>query len=306
MTIKHLVLSGGGPAGFFTYGAARYLAKHEFWKLENIKTMYGTSIGSYMGVVLSLGYEWHWLDDYFIKRPWNKLIELDPLSFVEVYHNKGVLTVDFIKETLSPLFTAKGLEPNISLRELFEFNGIDIHIFTTEINGYRLEKVCLSHTSHPTLPVVDALAMSMAYPFAFTPVCLDDKCYIDGGLLNNYPLRDCIEETKCAEDEILSFKNIWVLDECKVTAESNVFDFLLVILRKMKREIDTEEAQGEIKHTVRCLIEDLDGLPAWMNALSTEELRKKLIDRGEKQASIFLTYISTSDASQAAKEVADT
>ena len=145
--------------------------------------------------------------------------------------------------------------------------------------------------------MVDALAMSMAYPFAFTPVFVDDKCYIDGGLLNNYPLRDCIEETKCSDDEILSFKNIWVLEECKVSEESNVFDFLLVILRKMKREIDTEDAQGEIKNTVRCLIEDLDGMPSWMNALSTQELRKKLIERGEHQANIFLKYISTADAS---------
>ena len=186
------------------------------------------------------------------------------------------------------------------MKEFYDFNGIDIHIYATEINGYRMEKECVSHKSHPNLPVVDALAMSMAYPFAFTPVFVDDKCYIDGGLLNNYPLRDCIEETKCSDDEILSFKNIWVLEECKVSEESNVFDFLLVILRKMKREIDTEDAQGEIKNTVRCLIEDLDGMPSWMNALSTQELRKKLIERGEHQANIFLKYISTADASASA------
>lgn len=297
MTIKHLVISGGGPAGFFTYGAARYLAKNDFWNIENIKTIYGTSIGSFMGVVLSLGYEWDWLDDYFIKRPWEKLIMLNPLSFVEVYHNKGLLTVDFIKDTISPLFTAKNLTVDVTMKEFYDFNCIDIHIYATEINGYRMEKECVSHKSHPNLPVVDALAMSMAYPFAFTPVFVDDKCYIDGGLLNNYPLRDCIEETKCSDDEILSFKNIWVLEECKVSEESNVFDFLLVILRKMKREIDTEDAQGEIKNTVRCLIEDLDGMPSWMNALSTQELRKKLIERGEHQANIFLKYISTADAS---------
>jgi len=306
MTIKHLVISGGGPAGFFTYGAARCLAKHDFWNIKNIKTIYGTSIGSFMGVVLSLGYEWDWLDDYFIKRPWEKLIMLNPLSFVEVYHNKGLLTVDFIKDTISPLFTAKNLSVEVTMKEFYEFNGIDIHIYATEINGYRMEKECVSHKSHPNLRVVDALAMSMAYPFAFTPVFIDDKCYIDGGLLNNYPLRDCIEETKCVDHEILSFKNIWILEECKVSEESNVFDFLLVILRKMKREIDTEDSQGEIKNTVRCLIEDLDGLPSWVNALSTQALRKKLIERGEHQANIFLKYISTVDATENTERVAST
>ena len=149
MTIKHMVLSGGGPAGFFTYGAARHLAKTDFWSLQNIETIYGTSIGSYMGVVLSLGYEWDWLDDYFIKRPWDKLVELNPLTFFEIYQTKGLLNADFIKETISPLFTAKELSPDITMKELFEYNHISIHIYTTEINGYHLKKVCLSHKSHP-------------------------------------------------------------------------------------------------------------------------------------------------------------
>ena len=286
-------MSGGGPAGLLTYGAARHLAKQKYWILSDIETIYGTSIGSYMGVILTLGYEWEWLDDYFIKRPWDKLIKLDPMSIAEIYHNKGLLSVDFIQETVAPLLTAKGLSTDVTMKELFEFNHIDVHVYTTEINGYRMEKICISHESHPNLPVVNALAMSMAYPFAFAPVCVDGKCYIDGGLLNNYPLRDCIKETKCEENEILSFKNIWVIDECKVCDESNVFDFLMVILLKMKREIDTEEAQGEIKNTVRCIIEDLDGLPAWMEALSTELLRKTLIERGERHAQLFLKYIST-------------
>jgi len=301
MTIKHLVMSGGGPAGLLTYGAARHLAKQKYWILSDIETIYGTSIGSFMGVVLSLGYEWEWLDDYFIKRPWDKLIKLDPLSIVEIYQNKGLLSVDFIQETVEPLFTAKGLSVDVTMKQLFEYNHIDVHVYTTEINGYRMEKICISHESHPNLPVVNALAMSMAYPFAFTPVCVDGKCYIDGGLLNNYPLRDCIEETKCEEIEILSFKNIWVIDECKVCDDSNVFDFLMVILRKMKREIDTEGAQGEIKNTVRCIIEDLDGLPAWMDALSTEVLRRTLIERGERHAQLFLTYLSTTNRPIASK-----
>ena len=57
MTIKHLVLSGGGPTGFLTYGAARFLSQERFWQYDDIETIYGTSIGGFMGVVLSLGYE---------------------------------------------------------------------------------------------------------------------------------------------------------------------------------------------------------------------------------------------------------
>ena len=67
MVIKHIVLSGGGASGFSIYGILRYLSQKNFWKLSDIKTIYGTSIGAYMAVVFSLGYEWTWLDDYFEK-----------------------------------------------------------------------------------------------------------------------------------------------------------------------------------------------------------------------------------------------
>jgi len=141
--------------------------------------------------------------------------------------------------------------------------------------------------------VVKALRMSTAYPFAFEPVCEDGKCYIDGGMLNNYPLNDCIEQTGCNKDEILAFKNVWVVGDYAVTEESSIIDFLMVLLRKMQRAIDSEPDQDEVKHTVRCLIEDLDGFPAWMRSLSTEENRTKLIDKGEAQAKLFLSYLNS-------------
>lgn len=295
--IKHLVMSGGGPAGFVTYGSARYLSKKDFWRLADIESIYATSIGGYIGIVLSLGYDWDWLDDYLIKRPWDKIVDISPMSIIDVYSKKGLLDVKFIETTILPLFTAKNLSENVTMIEFYEHTKIDIHMFSTEINGSRLKKVDISHTSHPSLRVVDALAMTMAYPFVFSPVCIDNQCFIDGGLMNNYPLRDCIENQKCEESEILSFKNVWVVDDCKVTNDSNIFDYISTIFRKMNREIDTEVEQGEIKNTVRCLIEELNGLPAWFDALSSEKLRRQLIERGSNQAKIFHDYMEVSKGS---------
>jgi len=291
MTIKHLVLSGGGPTGFLTYGAARILEKEGFWKYEDIQSIYGTSIGGFMGVVLSLGYEWAILDDYFIKRPWEKVIEVSPTTIFDALSTKGVLGEQFVNDSLEPLLSAKGLTGESTLKDLFEFNHIDVHLYTTAINQHKLQKIDISHKTHPELAIVKAISMSTAYPFAFRPVCMEDECYIDGGLVNNYPLRDCIDQTNCTEAEVLAFKNVWVMDRYMVTDESSVFDFMLVLIRKMQREIDTEDSQGEIQNTVRCLVEDLDGFPAWMDALGTEHMRQKLIDRGSQQGSLFLSYI---------------
>ena len=124
MTIKHLVISGGGPSGFITYGAAKLLSKEQFWSIDDIKTIYGCSIGAYMGVILSLKYDWNTLDDYFIKRPWEKIIELSPSTLVESYLNKGIIGESFIKASIEPLLTAKNLEINITMKELYEYNNI--------------------------------------------------------------------------------------------------------------------------------------------------------------------------------------
>jgi hypothetical protein len=39
MTIKHIVISGGGPTGLLSYGALRCLAKENFWKLADITSI---------------------------------------------------------------------------------------------------------------------------------------------------------------------------------------------------------------------------------------------------------------------------
>ena len=290
--IKHLVISGGGPAGFLTYGALRYTAQQKVWNLNEIKSIYGCSVGAFFGVIISLGYDWEWLDDYFIKRPWEKLINISALTFFE---KKGLLDEKFIEESISVLLSAKDLKVNITLKELYEHNKIEIHMYTTNINSSMIEKVDISYKTHPELSVIKALNMSMCYPFLFKPVCINEnECYIDGGLLNNYPLNDCIEQQKSEDnvnedikDEILAFKNIWVQDEKNqyiIKEESSVVDFLLVLMRKMHCSIDTERHQTEVKNTIKCYIEGLDGLPQWLEALSNEEMRKSLIEKGAEQA----------------------
>ena len=39
MTIKHLVIGGGGPYGLSAFGALKYLHDQSFWDIKNIKTV---------------------------------------------------------------------------------------------------------------------------------------------------------------------------------------------------------------------------------------------------------------------------
>ena len=128
MTIKHLVLSGGGPTGLITYGAISHLAKKGFWHLKDIESIYGCSIGGYMGVFCTMGYNWEWLDDYFIKRPWEKLAASSAISLMNVYEAKGLVNEHFFTDAIIPLLHAKDLSEHITLAEFYAYNKIDIHV----------------------------------------------------------------------------------------------------------------------------------------------------------------------------------
>ena len=56
MNIKHLIIPSGGPTGFVMYGALRQLAKENVWNIENIESIYGCSVGSLIGAIISLRY----------------------------------------------------------------------------------------------------------------------------------------------------------------------------------------------------------------------------------------------------------
>jgi predicted acylesterase/phospholipase RssA len=288
--IKHLVLSAGGPAGLLTYGAAKTLALAGFWRLRDIKSMYGCSIGAYLAVIFALDYEWAWLDDYFVQRPWEKVFALSAQQIMDAFEQKGLLGLDVLTETIAPLLTAKGLPVTTTLQEFYEFSHIELHFSTTNVNTPRLQKIDLSHLTHPQLPVITALCMSMAYPLLVKPVIIGADCFIDGGLLNRFPLNDCLEQQQAAPDSILAFKNIWDQPSKVVTSASTVLDYLSTCVHKLAALVDTEPQQGSVKHMVRCLVEDLSGVEAWRHAVSTAELRAKFIRKGEVQGQQFLDY----------------
>ncbi len=58
MTIKHLVLSGGGPVMIQLLASIQHLESTNFIDLKNIETIYGTSAGAIVAILICLKYEW--------------------------------------------------------------------------------------------------------------------------------------------------------------------------------------------------------------------------------------------------------
>lgn len=190
MTIKHLVFCGGAHSVCRTIGAL-YELEDKIWKHENIQTIYGTSAGGMLGVCVCLGFDKTTLQDYLVERKWHKSFKLSAEQFLDAFTTKGIIGNDFSEIIFKPLLFAKGLSLQVTMKELYEFSNIELHMFTLELNNYVLEDI--SYKTHPDLPVLDAILMTSAVTPLIAPVFKDGKCYVDGAFMANYPLQYCLD-----------------------------------------------------------------------------------------------------------------
>lgn len=293
MTIKHLVISGGGPLGLRYLGALEKLEKEGFWNFDNIESIYATSVGTIIAVFLCLKYDWDTLNTYIIDRPWHDAFKVNVKQIFDSYYNKGLFDKKLAEIILKPLLEAKDLSLNISLKEFYDSTNIDLHIFTFELNQYKT--VELTHNSFPDLSLLKALTMSSSLPGIFMPTILDNGCYIDGGVMCNYPINYCLRD--CSnKDEILGIKSAYDknCDDFKnvqVTADSSLLEYVMCITINSMNYIRDSVHIENIDNTVRCYITDnpltLDSI---QESIKNKDLRREWIQMGEKDALDFLQH----------------
>lgn len=284
MTIKHLVISGGGPSMIQTLGAIQYLETAEFIDIHNIETIYGTSAGAIVGVLIALKYDWVTINDYIIKRPWQDVFAIKAQNIFDAYTKKGLFDIKTIEKCFKPLLDAKDISMNITLADFFTYSNIELHFFAFEINNFVLTDV--SHVTHPDLSLLVALQMTCGLPVLLTPVFIEDKCYADGGIMCNYSLKHCVESGK-KEDEILGFKNNYIKNESFITSESTIIDYLLSFLFKLIGNVNQDHIQPPIQNEVVFNIHFLS-MEIFKKALSDVHVREDLFKSGESYAKEFL------------------
>lgn len=318
-SIKHLVISSGGPAGHMMYSILRTLNLKEIWDINHIETIYGSSIGSFIAIILSLRYDWQVLDDYLIKRPWDKIFvrgsggsaggssnninsssggESESTStfagakskienILRFYNNNGLYGLKEFTETLRPVLQGKDMSINITMREFYEKTGIEVHFIATELNKFCV--VDFSYKTHPNQSLIEACYMSCSYPFGFTPIYRDGCCYLDGGIINDYPVSECIRDQKCHLSEILGVKMLWESKHANISEKSSVLQFVSTFFNQIKSHLFENRFTPAIPNEVVC-VSKVFSLQDWMNWIKDENYRRELVLRGETFANVFLSY----------------
>jgi predicted patatin/cPLA2 family phospholipase len=291
MTIKHLVIGGGGPFGFTAFGVLKYLHDVEFWNIKNIKTIYATSIGSLVSAFLLLGYDYNYIYDYYVKRPWEKIFKsIGVNNIFNIYTDKGAIEIyPLYIECLTMVLEAKGLTSKTTLKEFYEYSGVELNIIVSEINEFKFE--LLSYKTYPDLDLVTALTMSASLPVIFTPHFLDNKCFIDGGIFSNYPLNICLNETKCDKSEILGVRKKETCQYPILTKDSSFMEYIYVSFQKILDVIGDHNKVETIPYDILCDMNIFNNYDEWFNVFNSSDKRITLIENGYSIASEFYSSL---------------
>jgi NTE family protein len=210
MTIKNLVFEGGGVRGIAYGGAINQLYKMNLYtEIENVA---GSSAGAISACLLSLGAKPYHLPNLLSEIDFSDFednsfgVVRDLFRFINQYGwNKGE---EFYKWLEYQITEISDLPKNATLLDLHEACvGPDLHVVATDITWGK--SVIFNYENYPNIKIADAVRASMAFPFFFTPIKIDGSYYVDGGLLNNFPVKifkdiECtIGFNLCDDQEVL-------------------------------------------------------------------------------------------------------
>lgn len=290
--ITHLVLSGGGVWGLPIYGALLEMKNNGIFDIENIKTIYSTSVGTIIATLIAMKFDWEIYTDYLIKRPWNKVWNIEIEDLINAYDSCGIYDKDFIRVFVEPFLKARDMELNVTLLDFYKQTNIEIHMFVTELNEFK--PVDISYKTHPDWQLLDAIYASCAIPIIYKPYLTKDNCYIDGCFFTNYPIQPCIENIGIENiHRILgiclkyNLKNIENITESNIT---NIFDYFLTFMQRIVHNrlianISTKSV--EAPHTLY-VSGDATTLSLLEKLLNHSTERREMIELGKTEALAFI------------------
>ena len=182
MTYETLILSGGSVQSIIQLGALQYFKDQNI--LNNFKNFVGTSAGSIICYLLIINYSPIEIVVYLCTN-YQLFEKLKCFDLVSASRGEGATSFVHISEQIEKmtiektgrLFTLKDLEDT--------FNKKLVCV------TYNITKACqeiISSENNPTMPCLIALRMSCNLPLIFENFKYNDSFYIDGGLINHFPI----------------------------------------------------------------------------------------------------------------------
>jgi predicted acylesterase/phospholipase RssA len=291
-TIRHIVISGGGEFGFAFYTTLRESNRAGFWKRENIKTIYSTSAGSLFAFFVAIldHFSWEIYDDFFYKRPWEELFPLNLGTITNSFHQKGMFGKKEIMGIFAPFFNAMNLPLTATMKDLYEITHIENHIMVSELNSFSL--VDISYKTHPDWQIIDAVYCSGCIPVFFSPYMVENKIYLDGGLICNYPVDQCLLHAE-SPNEIFGLNRVYATNP-DVPAIHTLFDYIIHIFAVIFGKVMIQPST--VKNQIDFMSDEPINAYKIYQSFQSRDYRTKLFDMGVTLWRDFSDTISVRNA----------
>lgn len=186
---KEICFAGACNRGVCYLGCVKKLEELNlisFSGKDKIEKIAGVSIGAFIAACYIIGYSTEEMLKIIIEKDTKDFKDISLLE-IEGAVLKGEEYRKWVHEVIS-----QKVDPNITLLDLFNKSNIDFVMtatciyapgdeFTEGINYF-------SHKHTPNIPLIVAINASMSFPFIFPPIIYKDYQFIDGGVLDNFPL----------------------------------------------------------------------------------------------------------------------
>ncbi|MBQ0048312.1 MAG: patatin-like phospholipase family protein [Prevotellaceae bacterium] len=192
-----VVFGGGGAKGAAEVGVLKYIEESGI----PVDYVVGTSIGSIVGGLYSVGYTSQQLDSMFRSQEWLDLLmdrsKESKGELIEKGDNGLTYILGFpvnlsFKKRGNRKFTLGALQGDSIVSTLDRMTGIPDSIsFDNLPKPYRCVAVDVNRMQEVVLSsgnLAGAMRASMAIPLAFHPASINGRTLVDGGVMNNLPV----------------------------------------------------------------------------------------------------------------------
>lgn len=172
-----LVIAGGATKCIAVLGALHYL------QLTNIKNYAGTSAGGILSYFLAIGYTPFEIMHFICSS--NFIDEFQNLNIAGVVEKKGLINYYIIQDYLEKLTLNKiGYLP--TFKDISTKLGVHLTVVSYNLTKNQVEY--LNVDTQPDMPCLTALRMTSNVPLLFERFFYNNCEYLDGGLVDNFPI----------------------------------------------------------------------------------------------------------------------
>lgn len=235
-----IVIAGGGTNTFSLLGCIKYCIENNIINMNNINTLIGTSAGSYICLMLTVGFTIDEMIEIYVNEVSKKLeFNFDNIYISEIIEKKSIYSNKLLIEMYETAFIKYR---NGEIPTLLDIkNKYNKELVFTVYNLSKNKLEYLNYINSPDLLVTHGCAMSSCIPIAFNPIEYKKCYYIDGGIKSNFS----IEKTQeYLDQKFIGFGLNFITNYSKM----NLFDFFSHFIFENSRKFQ----RRKIKKSLNC------------------------------------------------------